>query len=92
MAYTIAYHSAVAREDLAKLSREVRVRLLEMINHKIAVSPDIFGKPLRLSLRGYRSLRVGDYRIIYRIERTIVRIVAMRHRKDAYAEANRRTM
>ncbi|MES2504791.1 MAG: type II toxin-antitoxin system RelE/ParE family toxin [Myxococcota bacterium] len=44
------------------------------------------GKPLRYSLKGHRRLRVGDYRVVYRIEpqnQTVV-IIAIKHRKDIY--------
>lgn len=51
------------------------------------IDPLDFGKPLQHSFKGYRRLRVGDYRIIYRIEQSsyIVVIVAIKHRKEAYS-------
>jgi mRNA interferase RelE/StbE len=48
------------------------------------IDPVGFGKPLRYSLKGHRRLRVGDYRIVYRIENNNVLIVAIKHRKDIY--------
>ena len=50
----------------------------------MAVDPLHYGKPLRHSLGGHRALRVGDYRIIYRIESNIVVIVTVQHRKFVY--------
>ena len=46
------------------------------------------GKPLRYSFKGHRRLRVGDYRIIFRVNLTqrIVTIVAIKHRKDIYVD------
>jgi mRNA interferase RelE/StbE len=50
------------------------------------IDPIHFGKPLRYSLSGLRSLWVGDYRIIYIVdqETLIVSIVSIAHRKDVY--------
>ena len=43
------------------------------------------GHALRGRLTGLRSYRVGVYRIIYQLrDSTIVRVVAIRHRGDAY--------
>jgi mRNA-degrading endonuclease RelE of RelBE toxin-antitoxin system len=50
------------------------------------VDPIGLGKPLRYSLKGHRRIRIGDYRIVYRVEpksRTVL-IVAIKHRKDIY--------
>ena len=44
------------------------------------------GKPLRLSLKGYWSYRVGVYRIIYTIEHNVltVTILDIGHRREVY--------
>lgn len=44
------------------------------------------GHLLRGRLRGLRSLRVGAYRIIYRVDddQRLVRVLAVRHRSVAY--------
>ena len=44
------------------------------------------GKPLQLKFKGRLSLRVGVYRIIYRIESHIITVVVLDvgHRKDIY--------
>ena len=56
-------------EDLRQLFHEDR-RLYARVTAKIrtlADAPDQ-GKPLRQSLKGMRSLRVGDRRIVYRVD------------------------
>jgi len=60
---------------------------MDAIEEKLAVAPEIFGKPLRYSMKGYRSLRVGDYRVIYRIAGMTVRIARIAHRSTAYGDA-----
>ena len=42
------------------------------------------GKPLRYSLKGFRSVRIGKYRLIYAIEGDVVKIYAFEHRKGVY--------
>jgi hypothetical protein len=44
------------------------------------------GKPLQLTLKGLRSWRTGDFRIVYRIvEQTIeILVVAVGHRREVY--------
>ena len=46
----------------------------------------LIGHALRGRLTGLRSYRVGVYRIIYQLrDESTVRVVAIRHRDDAYA-------
>ena len=44
------------------------------------------GKPLKLSLKGNFSMRVGIYRIIYAIEKNTVTVHVLKigHRRDVY--------
>ncbi|WP_250295759.1 type II toxin-antitoxin system RelE family toxin [Wolbachia endosymbiont of Oedothorax gibbosus] len=45
-----------------------------------------FGKPLRGRLKGYRRIRVSDYRVIYtvNIAKHKVFVATAGHRKDVY--------
>jgi len=83
--YHVQYDSKVIKRDLPKLSASVKKRIKQVIETKIMMRPEIVGKPLRQNLQGFRSCRVGDYRIIYRIEKKkTIYIAAIRHRKDVY--------
>jgi len=44
------------------------------------------GKSLQLALKGLRSWRTGDYRIVYRVieSRIEILVVAVGHRRDVY--------
>jgi mRNA interferase RelE/StbE len=42
------------------------------------------GKQLVGPLKGKWSMRVGDYRIIYEIEKTTIYILTINHRRDVY--------
>ena len=72
--FEILYHPLVIKEDILKISTADKNNIKKAIENKLAISPEIFGKPLRRSLKGYRKLRVGDYRVIYRIEGKKVKI------------------
>jgi len=82
--FTIFYHQSVVKIDIPKISRGFQIRIQEAIEEKLTTNPEIFGKPLRRSLSGYRKLRVGDYRVIFRIEKQIIKILVIGHRKDVY--------
>ncbi len=86
--YGIGYMVCVLKDDIPSLTLPVRNLIKSAIEERLMVDPIAFGKPLRYSLKGYRRLRVSDYRIVYRIEaaRNTVVIVAIKHRKDVYDE------
>ena len=80
----------VAIKDLKKLSKSDRGRVLEAIGNKLSLSPEIFGKPLRGTLKSFWSLRVGDYRVLYLLKRKTVTVVGVLHRKEVYKEIQKR--
>lgn len=84
--YTIEYLESVVEEDIASLPKNAKRQVQKAIEDRLKVDPVGFGKPLRYSLKGHRRLRVGDYRIVYRIEveNNRVLIIAIKHRKDIY--------
>jgi mRNA interferase RelE/StbE len=59
------------------------------ILERLTTKPDLYGKPLRRSLKGYRKLRVGDYRVIFRIEKNIVKIFIIQHRSRVYDQIDK---
>lgn len=82
--FAILYHPTVVREDIPSLTKKWRERVRTSIEEKLAYMPERYGKPLRSSLRGYRKLRVGDHRIVYRIEKRNVYVLAILHRSIVY--------
>lgn len=84
LAFAVVYHRAVVAEDIPKLSAADKKRVRLAIEEKLTTSPAIFGKPLRHSLRGYRSLRVGDHRVVFRIDGARVRVLLIEHRSVVY--------
>lgn len=84
--YDIDYLAIVVEEDIPNLPKSIKSKIKKAIEERLAIDPIGFGKPLRYSLKGHRRLRVGDYRIVYKIESKAnrVTIIAIKHRKDVY--------
>jgi mRNA interferase RelE/StbE len=84
MKYSIVYHSDVLKEDITRLSGVVKLRIKKNIEEKLVNNPNVFGKHLRNSLKGYWKLRVGDHRIIFQIKNKTVKIFIIQHRREVY--------
>ena len=84
--YRITYLPQVVKKDIPKLSAPIAKQIKRAIEERITVDPMTFGKPLRYSRQGQYRLRIGNYRIIYVIDRDAgeVTITAIKHRSDVY--------
>lgn len=88
MAWTIELLEG-AEKELAKLDRPVAGRIRIFLHERLAVrdDPRSLGKALTGSTLGeFWQYRVGDYRIIARIENAVLRILVVRvgHRREVY--------
>lgn len=90
MKFEILYHKDVISDDIPKLSKNWRITIKKAIEEKLTTQPQIFGKPLRYSLKGYRKLRVGDWRVIFCIEEDTVKILTIQHRSVVYTNIEKR--
>jgi mRNA interferase RelE/StbE len=90
MKFVIEYHIDVVKKDIPKLSKREKEQIKLAIEDKLTENPYIFGIPLRRSLKGYRKLRVGDYRIVFCIEKSKVKIFLIQHRSIVYKYAKKR--
>ena len=88
--YTISLHVAVLKEDLPRLDTYWRKEIRNVIRAKLATSPELYGLPLRHTLKGCRKLRVGDYRGIYQIHKKTVHIIIIGHRSEVYKDILKR--
>lgn len=87
MAYRLSYHEAVATDDLPGIPASMRARIARAIETRLAAAPERYGDPLRGTLKGYWKLRVGGYRIVYRVVGDEVRVLAIRHGREVYGIA-----
>lgn len=83
MSWSVRFHHDV-EQDLRQLGSAEAKRVLKVIRERIAEGePDKIGKPLRGALAGYRRIRTGDVRIVYRINGTeIILILCVGARRD----------
>ena len=86
--WQIRYGETVVREDIPRLDRTAKQRIRKAIETKLTTDPLRFGKPLRHSLNHLRSLRVGDYRVLYHVdhEQSLISIASIGHRRDVYED------
>nr|WP_275039478.1 type II toxin-antitoxin system RelE/ParE family toxin [Wolbachia endosymbiont of Glossina morsitans morsitans] len=75
--------------DFLNLPNTIRSRITKTINERLTTDPIKFGKPLRGRLKGYRRIRVSDYRIIYtvNIAKHKVFVATAGHRDIIYEKA-----
>lgn len=83
--YKIEYRLGV-KEKIQKLPKTVQERIIRAIENRLAVAPLDYGKPLTKEWKEHRRIRVGDYRVIYKVfdDMVLVLIVEVDHRKDVY--------
>lgn len=71
-----------AIENLEKLEPALSQRIFKKVEE---LSSDPFSKDIkRLKGSDYFRLRVGDYRIIFSVERNLIIILKVGHRKNIY--------
>lgn len=83
--WKIAYKRSV-KKDLKKIPKKTKSLIKRTIEERLAINPAYFGTPLKQNLKGLMKLRVGDYRIIYSVEKetVIVFVIKIGHRKEVY--------
>lgn len=84
--YIIQYREEVVKKHLPSIPKNIAKTIKRAIEERLAVNPVSFGKALSYDFKGYRRLRVGDYRIVYLVKNNCVIITGIRHRKDVYKE------
>jgi mRNA interferase RelE/StbE len=77
-----------AMHEFARLDKSVQNRILRYLRQRIATdqNPRRFGAPLRKSLTGFWKYRIGDYRLICKVDDNTVTVVVVNvgHRKNIY--------
>lgn len=86
MAFTVTYHPDVRSIDLPGINARMRERIRGAIESRLVKAPQEYGVPLRKNLRGYWKLRVGDYRVVFKIDGEVVYVLGIRHRKNIYED------
>jgi len=87
MKYSVEY-TKVAVKQLKKMDKKIAAFILSYIEEKLVDcdNPRVFGKVLQGNLNDKWRYRVGDYRILAKIEdeKVVITVVEVGHRKDIY--------
>lgn len=87
--YKLSYDDRV-EDDINKLGDTIYIMIKQSIEKKLLSNPIVFSKPLSNKLKNLRSLRVSDYRVIFKLKDDIVFICAIGHRRSIYELALKR--
>jgi mRNA interferase RelE/StbE len=90
MPFTLVYHPHVKAKDIPTLNRDIVKRIQRAIESRLTIEPQRYGEPLRRTLKGYWKLRVGDYRIVFKIVKNEVWIFGIMNRRDVYERIDKR--
>jgi len=88
--FGIKYHPAVKSEDLPRIDPDNRARIKRAVEERIMTAPHEYAIPLRKTLKGYWKLRVGDYRVVFKVTNETVSIFCISHRKEVYRTVEKR--
>lgn len=82
--WNIVIHRLVLSEDLKKLDPQSCHLILKVIYKKLARHPESYGNPLSGEYKNYWKLRVGDYRVVYKIikDEVVVMVIKIGIRRD----------
>ena len=92
MAYQLLYRGDVKKVDLPKIDAKNKAMLKRAIKERLTTQPEVYGKPLQRTLKGYWKLRVGEYRVVFRISESDVLILGIIHRKEVYRQIQKRVI
>lgn len=88
MPWTIEYDERAVKE-LKKLDAQTQRKILDYFDNRVAVAenPRQFGKPLAAGFAGLWRYRIGDYRVICKIEneRLVILLLRIGHRSKVYS-------
>jgi mRNA interferase RelE/StbE len=90
--FEIRYSPLVQKRDIPTLGEMAKRRIQRAIKMRLVTRPVEYSVPLKDSLKGHRKLRVGDYRVVFSMQRQIVYIEAILHRSSVYKEVLKRIM
>jgi mRNA-degrading endonuclease RelE of RelBE toxin-antitoxin system len=88
--FKLRYLPPVVNRDIPRLDPPVARRIKLAIEQKLTMAPEIYGRPLHGILKAYWKFRIGDWRVAYAIISQQVIIIAIAHRSEIYALAEKR--
>lgn len=82
--YAVLIDELVFDEDFKDIDRLDQQKIIKSIRKKLTIDPERYGNPLKGDLKGLWKLRVGQYRVIYKvkIDRVSVYVIKVGFRRD----------
>lgn len=82
--WQVIFDWRVSNIDILRLDPQIKQRIGKTIKVRLQVDPFLYGLPLRGKLKKFWKLRVGDWRVIYDVSGTKIRVFAIANRRDVY--------
>jgi mRNA interferase RelE/StbE len=86
MPLDVIYHPDVKKIDIPKLDARSKTMIKRAIEERLTTHPELYGRLLRRSLKGYWKLRVGGYRIVFKLLENKILVLAIVDRKTVYQQ------
>lgn len=82
--YAVLIDELVFKEDFKGIDKNDQQKIIKTIRKKLTTDPERYGQPLKRDLKGLWKLRVGQYRVVYQIEKDkiLVYVVKVGFRRD----------
>jgi mRNA interferase RelE/StbE len=90
LAYNLVYHADVEKIDLPRIDAKTKSMIKRAIEERLSTQPEVYGKPLQRTLKGYWKQRVGEYRVVFKLFGNELRIFGIIHRKRVYRDIGKR--
>lgn len=86
--FNVVFADEEVLNEIRSLPKNIQILIGNAIKERLVTDPLSYGKPLRYSWKGHRSLRVSNYRIIYRVDQqnATVTIIKADIRRDVYED------
>lgn len=88
--YHISYHPDVKSVDLPRIDRKAREMIKKAIEERLLTHPETYGRRLQRTLKDLWKLRVGPYRILFKIDKNHIMVLGIIHRRDVYRRIEQR--
>jgi len=85
LAYNTIWHEE-SLKDLKKFDRKIAKKIVEKVKNYLTQDPIELGTPLKGNLKGFYRYRIGEYKIIYVLDRPEKKVIILnvKHRKEIY--------
>ncbi len=92
--WKVSIHRLVIDEDFKKINAHDQSIILKTIRKKLSTAPEKYGSPLRHDLKGFRKLKISDFRVVYTMKKNEIKVyvvkVGLRKDEKVYKEMMQR--